>query len=790
MPPKSPPSQHFLGIELSTEQLRVVVVDEHLDVVVAEAVDFDTDLPEYQTNRGVFTTPGDAYMTPVDMWVKALDILLQKLRTRTDLSRIRSISGAAHAASVLWTPSAAAQLAGLSPQHTLHAQLGNTATFALLHTPSPNDASTAPHAQAIEAALGGPDAMAARVGTAAHAALAAAQLMKVREGAPEAWVRAGRVTLAGAALASLFLGRWAPIGAAEAAGTGMWNIAHGVWDASALEVVGGGGDAARRLTDMLGPVESDGGRSIGTISRYFVERYGFEKDTTVQAFTSSHLATYLSLVPTSSDALLSFGTTDHLLCAAPSDPMYRDPTPRPSRLYGLVPHPAQDPTEPRRFIAVLSSRNADVPRALVRDMYTKSWSAFDRLVAIVPPGGSIGLDDKLFSFWVLQGEAFPFAHTKGIFRFENGIKVNEFRDLRANPRCLLESQLLAFRARFARMAAGYPARPGTLTAPPNTNTKPLSLGLAFDPYDSSRLPRRIFATGAAAHFPSVVNLLGDIFDAPVFVPATVFEAAQLAPATAAPPAGSGVPACAALGAAYIARWGWRRGVASGAASGMGTGAGGSGSYEEEVRWLLGKRWAQNGGMGAGTGTGTGPAGSGSGVGPGSGGRFGLGLSKQAHRSGLAATALVEEDEEEADMGMGMSMGMGGVFKYPPEGGASVSGPTMASAPSNTSLMSMSMSMSSSNGSDLAPSTAYTTPEVGGPLASNPNASANALSSPEALPTSASAALIPIAALQTDDADAQFGLVKVAEPDNDAFMSYAAMVPEYCRLESMVVRGLV
>ena len=60
-------------------------------------------------------------------------------------------------------------------------------------------------------------------------------------------------------------------------------------------------------------------------------------------------------------------------------------------------------------------RNGDVPRALVRDMYTKSWSAFDRLVAIVPPGGSIGyanvfegpiakrltklslsLDDKLF----------------------------------------------------------------------------------------------------------------------------------------------------------------------------------------------------------------------------------------------------------------------------------------------------------------------------------------------------------------------------------------------------------
>ena len=68
-------------------------------------------------------------------------------------------------------------------------------------------------------------------------------------------------------------------------------------------------------------------------------------------------------------------------------------------------------------------------------MYTKSWAAFDRLVSVVPPGGAIGLDDKLFSFWMLQPEAPPFEHVKGIFRFETGVKVNEFRDLRANPRC-------------------------------------------------------------------------------------------------------------------------------------------------------------------------------------------------------------------------------------------------------------------------------------------------------------------------------------------------------------------
>lgn len=63
---------------------------------------------------------------------------------------------------------------------------------------------------------------------------------------------------------------------------------------------------------------------------------------------------------------------------------------RPSRLYNLQPHPAQNPHEKPRYIASLLSRNADKPRELVRDLYTKSWSAFDRLVSVIPPGGSIG----------------------------------------------------------------------------------------------------------------------------------------------------------------------------------------------------------------------------------------------------------------------------------------------------------------------------------------------------------------------------------------------------------------
>jgi xylulokinase len=63
---------HYLGLELATEHIRASVVDEGLDVIFTAAVEFDTDLPEFQTRGGLFTAPGDVYTTSVEMWLKAL----------------------------------------------------------------------------------------------------------------------------------------------------------------------------------------------------------------------------------------------------------------------------------------------------------------------------------------------------------------------------------------------------------------------------------------------------------------------------------------------------------------------------------------------------------------------------------------------------------------------------------------------------------------------------------------------------------------------------------------------
>ena len=55
----------------------------------------------------------------------------------------------------------------------------------------------------------------------------------------------------------------------------------------------------------------------------------------------------------------------------------------------------------------------------------------------------------------------------------------------------------------------------------------------------------------------------------------------------------------------------------------------------------------------------------------------------------------------------------------------------------------------------------------------------------------SAPLTPVTVMtSTSENDLQVGLGKVTEPDVDSFMSYAAIVPEYCRLEGMLVKGIV
>jgi xylulokinase len=86
----------FLGLDLSTQQLKALLINEKTEVVHDLAVGYDGDLPHYGTANGATHGPGDGQITsPVAMWVEALDLILQRMKDASiDFGQIRAISGA------------------------------------------------------------------------------------------------------------------------------------------------------------------------------------------------------------------------------------------------------------------------------------------------------------------------------------------------------------------------------------------------------------------------------------------------------------------------------------------------------------------------------------------------------------------------------------------------------------------------------------------------------------------------------------------------------------------------
>jgi xylulokinase len=95
----------YLGTDLSTQQLKILVVDSNLRKVHEVKFDFDADSRGYNVNKGVLTneSKGEVF-APVAMWLQALDTVLQRLQEEgLDFARIAGISGAGmQHGSVFW----------------------------------------------------------------------------------------------------------------------------------------------------------------------------------------------------------------------------------------------------------------------------------------------------------------------------------------------------------------------------------------------------------------------------------------------------------------------------------------------------------------------------------------------------------------------------------------------------------------------------------------------------------------------------------------------------------------
>ena len=76
--------------------MKSLALNTKLEVLSEVHVHFDSELPEYRTHGGVHAGSGGKVTSPTIMWVKALDMLMEKLRiTGIDISEVVAISGCA-----------------------------------------------------------------------------------------------------------------------------------------------------------------------------------------------------------------------------------------------------------------------------------------------------------------------------------------------------------------------------------------------------------------------------------------------------------------------------------------------------------------------------------------------------------------------------------------------------------------------------------------------------------------------------------------------------------------------
>ncbi|CCG80912.1 Probable D-xylulose kinase A [Taphrina deformans PYCC 5710] len=480
----------FLGLDLSTQQLKGVVIDVKLKLRSETVVSFDTDLPHYETTKGAYVK-GKQVLSPVAMWVEALDLLLQRMvKDNVPLAQIQGISGSGQQhGSIYWSNQAEKLLAELSSEQSLKAQLCPDA-FSYDLSPNWQDASTQTECDEIEQCVGGADRLAELTGSKAHHRFTGPQILRLRKHNQAVYDQSSRISLVSSFLCSLFLGRVAPIDPADICGGNFWDIKNERYVEDVMALVSGGN--GRGLEQKLGKVCMDGSARLGPVARYFREKYGFAPDCQVMPFTGDNPATILALPLLNKDAMISLGTSTTMLLSTPEYV--------PSSAYHLFAHP----TTPGFHMAMLCYKNGSLAREYVRNdvnlekgnVDREDWTHFNDLSSGTKPP-SANDEFRRLAFYFPLPEIIPQTEA-GYWRFvvdrQGQPKIHDKNE--ANPqskiwtlprddaRAILESQFLDIRMR---------SQPFFNPEVANYN-------------DLSKQASRIYCVGGASQNPAIIHV--------------------------------------------------------------------------------------------------------------------------------------------------------------------------------------------------------------------------------------------------------------------------------------------
>jgi len=461
----------FLGIDSSTQSLTALVVDTDTGkVVVDRSVNFGERLPQYRSPKGFLPNddPQIRHSDPL-MWVEALDLLLGELTAAgVDLGAVRGVSGAGQQHGSVYLNRKVDAAGGWSAARPLRDQVAPL----LSRTTAPiwMDSSTGAECAEMTAAIGGEARMVALTGSRAIERFTGPQIRKFAKEHPADWERTAEVHLVSSFIASLLAGASAPIDFGDGAGMNLLELGAGRWNQALLDATAPG------LGARLAPAVPSATR-VGTVARYFVDRYGFAPGTPVVAFSGDNPSSLVGMGATRpGTAVVSLGTSDTLFAAMAAP--RTDP-----RGYGNVfGNPAGG------FMALACFANGSLAREEIARRFGLDWDEFARaILERTAPGNGGNLLLPYFVPEITPRLPAPAPRWYGSEAFVAG------RDANGAARAVVEAQALSM-----RLHAEW-------------------IGEATD---------RILVTGGASKNPAILRVLADVFQADI-VPLRVSNSSAL-----------------------------------------------------------------------------------------------------------------------------------------------------------------------------------------------------------------------------------------------------------------------
>lgn len=448
----------FAGFDVSTQSCKLVIIDPGRgEVVHADAVHYDRDLPHYDTDHGAVRGLGRGVSeSDPNMWTEAIERLLGRLaETAVPAGSIRCIS-------------ISGQMHGL-------VALDADGNLARSRAKLWNDVSTQAEATALTETVGGPEAMVREVGNVQRPGYTAPKILHLLRHEPEAYARATRFLVV-----HHFINWWltgGPTGGVavmepgDAAGTALWNPVTGDWSARVLTAIGGD------LRSKLPPV-TPADRTIGALSPALAARFGLPPECRIDAGSGDNMYGALGTGNFEPGAVtISLGTSG--TAATVFDEPWIDPTGE-IACYG---------EGTGRFLSLLCVSNMASGYNTALQQFGIDHAGFDTLVQQVPAGN----EGRLIVPW-FEGERTPDLPLAAPIDFGFGVRDHVAPVL---CRAILEGHVLNLQAGFDRM----PVQPSELRLTGGLTRSPVWCQTIADIFEVESVPveGEGAALGAAIH---------------------------------------------------------------------------------------------------------------------------------------------------------------------------------------------------------------------------------------------------------------------------------------------------